>query len=173
MTITTIGIFPNKTLTEKVIHELRASGISDTEISSIYKDENANLKDEQTVEKVESGTATGAAAGAIVGALAGLVVANGILPGLGSVFVAGPLLGNLFGLSAAAATTAGGAVTGAIAGGLAGGLIKLGVSEEDAKIYESSLQEGQIVMITRTDVSGVKDIFESYDAREIREYENL
>jgi hypothetical protein len=170
MRVTTIGTFSDRLKNETIINELRASGIADNEISSIYINEDGNLKDEQTGEKIEDGTIKGATAGAVVGAIAGLVVANGILPGLGTVIVAGPLLANIFGLGAAAATTIGGAVTGAVAGGILGAFTELGVSAEDAKIYETSLAEGDVVIITRTDKSTAKDILIKNGANNIREY---
>lgn len=170
MRVTTIGTFSNRAKTEMVINELRANGISDSEISSIYTDRGGNMKDDQTDEKVEDGAVKGVTTGAVVGALAGLAVANGILPGLGTIFVAGPMLIQIFGLSVAAATTVGGALTGALAGGIVGGLVKLGVSNDDAHIYEESLTTGNVLLITRTSTSVAKEIFTKNGAMDVKEY---
>lgn len=170
MKVTTIASFPDRSKTESIVHELRARGIEDEQISSVYLDSTGSIKDEQTEQKIEGGAMKGATTGGIVGAIAGLVVANGFLPGLGSVFVAGPLLTNLFGLGGAVATALGGTVTGAVAGGLIGALTNLGVSEEDAQIYQDRLIKGDVVMITRTEHSVAKKVFEDNDATDVKEY---
>lgn len=118
----------------------------------------------------EEGAIKGATTGAILGTIAGLVVANGVLPGLGTLFVAGPLLIETFGLTVAAATTLGGAVTGAIAGGLIGGLAKLGVPNEDAYMYQGSLERGSALVITRTESPVAKSILLKNGAIEVKEY---
>jgi len=109
--------------------------------------------------------------GAILGGLAGLAVANGILPGLGTLFVAGPLATAL-GFTGAAATTAAGALTGAAAGGLVGALAGLGVSDDEAKVYEKRIKSGAVLVATKTaNPTLVKDIFSKHGVEEINEYE--
>lgn len=166
---TTIGVFADRQKANSVIKELEKSGIDNADISCIYTNSDGDVKDSQTNEKVEEGSMKGATAGAIVGAAAGLVVANGIIPGLGSLFVAGPLI-QLLGLSGAVATTAAGAVTGAVAGGIVGALVKLGVSEEDAQLYQEHLKKGNALIITRTDSEIAKVILTENGASEVREY---
>lgn len=166
---TTIGVFPDRLKTEMVIKELLASGIKNSDISCIYTNSDGNLKDSQTNKKVESGSAMGAGTGAVIGAIAGLVVANGIIPGLGAVLVAGPLI-EILGLTGAVATTAAGVVTGAVAGGILGALVELGVSDEDAKLYQQHLAQGNAIIITRTEILSAKDILNKNGAQEVREY---
>ncbi len=168
---TTIGVFHDRLKTEMIVKELHASGISNDDISCIYTDRDGEIKDSQTGDKIEIGAVKGVVAGGVLGALAGLVVANGIIPGLGTLFVAGPLVEILgLGLTGAVATTAAGAATGAIAGGLVGGLVELGVSDEDAGIYEEHIKKGRVVIITRTDNGNAKDVLKKNGADDIREY---
>ncbi len=170
MQTTTIGVFDNRMDAESAIEELRTAGIADADISYLYSSEGRVVKESSTGEDVGEGAASGATTGAVVGALAGLAVANGILPGLGTLFVAGPLAAAL-GLTGAAATTVAGAVTGAAAGGIIGALAGLGVGEDDAKLYEERIKSGGII-VTATSLSGasVRNIYEKYNAEEIREY---
>lgn len=168
-TTTTVGIFPNKAKAESVIEDLKGVGVANTEISCVYTNEDGKVKDSQTDEKVGVGAAAGATAGAVIGSIAGLVVANGLLPGLGTLFVAGPLAAAL-GLTGATATTVAAAATGAAAGGLIGGLSQLGVDSKDAELYEKHVREGDVLVICRADDAGVMDVFNRHNATEVRQY---
>jgi hypothetical protein len=171
MESTIIGVFGNRASAEAAITELRTLGVSDTNISYLYISEEGNTVSEGGKgDNVAGGAAAGVTTGAVVGALAGLAVANGILPGLGTLFVAGPLATAL-GLTGAAATTAAGAMTGAAAGGIVGALAGLGVGEEEAKVYEERIRSGGIlVTATTSDPAAARDIFATNGADEIREY---
>lgn len=166
---TTIGVFPNKLRAEEAIEDLRKSGVSDADISCVYRDMDGDLTDSQTGEKIGTGAAGGATTGAVVGAIAGLIVANGILPGLGTLFVAGPLATAL-GFTGGAAATVAGAATGAVAGGLIGGLANLGVSDEDATLYERHVLSGEVLVISRSDAESALDAFHRNNAVEVRQY---
>jgi hypothetical protein len=167
---TIIGVFSNRDKAEEAITDLRALGINDSDISYIYSSEGQTVTEDGGGTKAGSGAAAGATTGTILGAIAGLAVANGILPGLGSLFVAGPLAAAL-GLTGAAATTAAGAVTGLAAGGFLGALMGLGVKEEEAKVYEERVKLGGILVTARTsDAMRAHEIFSKYGAEEIREY---
>lgn len=166
----TIGAFPTRQDAEAAIAGLTEIGVDGDNISYVYIDQ-VSGKTESTSAGAGAakGAAEGATAGAVVGALAGLVVANGILPGLGSLFVAGPLAAAL-GLTGAAATTAAGAMTGAAAGGLIGALSGLGVSSADAKMYEDRVRKGDILVTAISSNPVVKNVFDENHAEEIREY---
>jgi uncharacterized membrane protein len=167
---TTSGVYMTHADADAAITELKNAGVADKDISYIYANKDGDIKNDQTGEHVGDGAATGATTGAVIGAIAGLVVANGILPGLGSLIVAGPLAAAL-GLTGAAATTVAGAMTGAAAGGLIGALTGLGVNEEDAKLYESHVQKGDILIIARSEAhEDLKPIFLETNAIEVREY---
>jgi hypothetical protein len=167
---TTVGLFTTREDAEEAINELRDTGLPDNEISYVFvNDEGSTETRSGSGAAVGRRTMSGATTGGIVGALAGLAVANGILPGLGSLFVAGPLAAAL-GLTGAAATTAAGALTGAAAGGLIGALSGLGVSKDDAAMYEDRVKRGEILVVTRTGDTEVVDVFERNHARDVRQY---
>lgn len=168
----TIGVFQNRADAENAISRLEEVGVDLTNVSYVFRDD----RDRSVIEDskghthpIADGAAGGVTTGAVIGAIAGLAVANGILPGLGSLFVAGPLAAAL-GLTGAAATTAAGALTGAAAGGLIGALGGLGVSASDAKIYEDRVKEGGILLTAVSSNPIVKNVFDENNAEEIREY---
>lgn len=166
--ITTIGVYKTRAEADAAIVELKDFGVSGSEISYLHLDKDGDVKDEQSANKVGKGAVAGAATGAVLGAIAGLVVANGVLPGLGTFFVAGPLAAAL-GLGGAAATTVAGAATGAAAGGLIGALASLGVDKEDATLYEEMIRRGDILVVVRADVDP-KAVFLKTNASELRQY---
>jgi len=165
----TLGIYETHADAETAINELFASGVNNKDISYIYTDKEGDVHDGKSGSKVGAGTVGGMTAGAVVGGIAGLVVANGILPGLGSLFVAGPLAAAL-GLSGVAATTVAGAATGAVAGGLIGALTQLGVNDDDAQLYETLVMKGDILVVARTESASITEVFSRTKAMEVREY---
>lgn len=170
MTNITMGVYKAHNDAEFAIKELEASGVKQSEISYLYTDRQGDVAEGQSGEKMTAGAVGGGTAGAVIGGIAGLVVANGILPGIGSLFVAGPLAAAL-GLTGAVATAAAGAATGAAAGGIIGALTQWGVSSEDAKLYQSLVQRGDVLVVTRTDKSdATRAVFERTNATEVREY---
>jgi hypothetical protein len=95
------------------------------------------IKDKGFGNKALEGAGLGGAIGGTVGATLTAIAAAAstlAIPGLGLV-IAGPLAGAL----------AGGAV-GAATGGLVGTLIGAGIPEDQAKVYETDLKEGGIVL---------------------------
>lgn len=169
MDTTTIGIFENRSDAEGAIDELRALGIAEADISYIYSvDEGESVVKDGN--KAGEGAASGATTGAVLGAIAGLAVANGILPGFGSLFVAGPIATAL-GLTGAAATTAAGAMTGLAAGGIIGALAGLGVPDTEARVYEERVKRGGILLTAKSlNPAAVRDIFAKHNAAEVRDY---
>ena len=167
--ITTIGIFSTHANAESALGELRALGVPEEDISYVYVNIDGELVDKQVGEKVEHGAGTGATTGAVLGAVLGFVVANGILPGLGSLIVAGPLAVAL-GFTGAAVATVGGAMTGAAAGGFIGALNGLGISDEDALRFQGYIKSGDVLVIVRLATSLPKEVFIRAHAREVQEY---
>lgn len=169
---TIIGVFSTHESAEHAIHELRAIETPEADISYIYTNAKGNTTNSQAQNTVGAETVSGGTSGAIVGALAGLAVANGILPGLGSLFVAGPLAIAL-GFTGAAATTVAGAATGAAAGGFIGALNGFGLNESDARLYEETVRSGDILVIVRANTDSpmmFKDIFAKSSAKKVGEY---
>ncbi|MEP6778639.1 MAG: hypothetical protein ABJC26_02025 [Gemmatimonadaceae bacterium] len=89
--------------------------------------------------KSAKGGATGAAIGGVTGVIVGVLAAAGTLaiPGLG-IILAGPLVAGLAGLGA-----------GGVAGGLIGALVGAGIPEAHAKVYETDIKNGGIVLGTK------------------------
>lgn len=167
--ITTIGVFNTHSSAESALNELKSFGVNETDLSYVYTNGKGNIKDGQSGEKVGGAAATGATAGAIIGGLAGLVVANVVLPGFGTVLVAGPLAAAL-GIGATAATAVAGAAGGAVAGGMIGGLTNLGVAEADVHLYEDHVRRGDVLIIARGTPASTEDIFLNHGATDVRHY---
>ncbi len=173
---TIIGVFNERDEAEKAVQELQDMGIGNTDISYVRGGHDGDMEVTDAAGDVAKDTTAGAASGAvtggILGTVAGLAVANGILPGLGTLFVAGPLATAL-GFTGAAATTAAGALTGAAAGGLVGALGGLGVSASEAKNYEDRVRSGGTLVTAKIDdydESEVRSVFKQYDADDIQVY---
>lgn len=165
-------IFRNRREAEAAVTGLENAGISQQHISVIMKDSHSRTENEVTSDNVKDGAATGAASGGVIGGLAGLIVGISALaiPGIGAIFIAGPLVAAL-GLTGVAATTISGGVSGAITGGLVGGLVGLGFSQEDANLYERSIKEGAILLnveVDSNDEQVVKTILNQNSAAEVR-----
>lgn len=137
------GMFRDKESTERAYNNLRERGYTDKDINLIMSNDTRNkyFKDDdgetEVGTKAMEGAGTGSAIGGTIGAVAGVIAALGtslIIPGLGIV-LAGPIAAGLAGAGA-----------GGITGGLIGALIGSGIPEERAKVYESGVKDGGIVM---------------------------
>jgi hypothetical protein len=166
-----LGVFHDRTHAEDGISELERLGYNPKDISIVMRDQGqAEELAADTGADVVGGATTGAVTGGALGALAGLLVANGILPGLGTVLIGGPIAAAL-GLTGAAATAVSGAATGALAGSLVGALSGFGLSDEEARVYEQSILDGGILVAVPTDLERqleVQDTLESFGADQIR-----
>ncbi len=169
MVTNVFGLFERRQDVEEAINDLRSNGFEPKDISIIMKDKSeAHEIQEDTGAGVAEGAVSGATTGAVLGGLAGLVSAI-VLPGIGAFFIGGPLVAAL-GLTGAAATTVSGAATGALAGGVLGALMGLGLGEDEARTYESRIQEGAILLAvpaSERDQDVVTDIFEKYNASDV------
>jgi hypothetical protein len=162
---TVVGLFDTSAQAQTAVEQLRSSGISPNAISVAMKsDDNTTAVTSTTVTDTDtgSGIVTGAVGGGVLGGLAGLLVGVGALavPGMGPLVVAGPL-----------ATTLIGAGVGAAAGGLVGALVSAGVPEEEARLYETGVQRGGVLVTVRTPDGReqmVRDILNANGARDIR-----
>jgi len=136
------GMFADRESTERAYHALQERGYTNDEISLVMSDKTRkeHFADEGETEigtKAAEGAGKGSAIGGAVGAIAGVIAAIGTsiaIPGLGLV-IAGPIAAGLAGAGA-----------GGITGGIIGALIGSGIPEARAKLYESGLKKGNIVL---------------------------
>jgi hypothetical protein len=137
------AIFRDSDDAESAYRETRDHGYDPEELTVLMSEqardeyfptENVVLEREH---KTLEGTGAGGAIGAVVGAVAGAIAAIGttiVIPGLGLV-VAGPLAAALAGAGA-----------GGVTGGLLGALVGTGMTEERARIYQTAIEEGGMVL---------------------------
>ena len=130
---------------DKAIHNLKAAGLSQSNISIVasnaegwHKPGGTDVdpkhdKDRDGHDDRAEGAATGSGVGALAGGAAGLAVGLGLIaiPGIGPVVALGWL-----------ATTAIGAVAVGAVGGVVGALVESGVSKENAELYAEALRRG-------------------------------
>lgn len=132
------AIFNTRAAAEGAVDAILRNGYGRDDISVVMSD-SARAKH----FALETGTqaSTGASVGGLVGGTVGAVLAaiaavgsNLIIPGIGLV-IAGPIAAALAGLG-----------VGGAAGGLVGALVGAGVPEHRAKLYESGLHSGGILL---------------------------
>jgi|SRR3954471_19266338 hypothetical protein len=135
------GMFNERESLERAYNKLGERGYTKEEINLIMSDETRKkhfAHDESDLgNKAKEGAGKGSLIGGTVGTAVGIIAALGtslVLPGLG-IIVAGPIVAGLAGAGA-----------GTIAGGLIGALIGAGIPEDKAKLYESGVKNGRIVM---------------------------
>lgn len=101
-------------------------------------------------DKSQSYEATGAEAGGVFGALAALLISTSVIPSGGlSLIAIGPIAATFAGLGA-----------GGLAGGLIGALIGAGVPEHEAKLYETDVKAGRILLAVTTENKEEKSLAE-------------
>ncbi len=141
--IAVYGIYPNRHLVEEGVDALRAAGFRSGDVSVLFP-ENEGSKDFAVEKntKAPEGTTAGATSGAIIGGALGWLVSAGLLviPGLGPVMAAGPLVATIAGVGA-----------GGVVGGIVGALIGMGVPEYEAKRYEGRIRGGGILLSVHCD----------------------
>lgn len=139
------GIYPSQPDAENAVNGLKLAGFRNTDIS-ILLPQNEGTKDLalERNTKAPEGTAAGAGSGAVIGGIIGWLVGAGVLviPGLGPLVAAGPIMGLLSGVG----------VLGAL-GGIAGALVGLGIPEYEAKRYEGRVRKGGILVSVHCDDS--------------------
>ncbi|MBC3541367.1 hypothetical protein ACFSC6_15125 [Rufibacter sediminis] len=138
------GMFRDRDSAERAYNSLHSRGYSKDDINVIMSDDarkrhfsDSDNNDTELGSKALEGAGAGSAIGGTLGAIVGAIAAIGTsiaLPGLGLV-IAGPLAAGLAGAGA-----------GGLTGGLLGALVGSGIPEDRAKVYESGIKEGNIVM---------------------------
>lgn len=141
--IAVYGLFKTRPQVEDAVNALKAAGFRNSDISILFPDTTGTKEfahDKGT--KLPEGAATGGASGSVIGGALGWLAGIGALaiPGAGPFIAAGPIMGAL----------AGAGVGGSI-GWLAGALIGIGIPEYEAKMYESRIKEGHILLSVHSD----------------------
>ncbi len=168
-----VGVFKDSSTASRAIEQLRNAGFAPGQISILAPNESArtepwldtaasNLEHVMTPadatspadKTVTSYTAVGAVAGGLVG------LAAAILPNVGGMLGAGPLL---------AAIT--GAAAGSYVGTLTGALVHFDVPEQAARVYETNVSSGNVLIAVHTEDtderSKAEDILDQAGAIEI------
>lgn len=137
------GMFRDRESTENAYNTLQEKGYTNDDINLVMSNETRKkhftdeAKETEIGTKAAEGAGKGSAIGGTVGAIVGVIAAIGTslaIPGLGIV-IAGPIAAGLAGAGA-----------GGITGGVIGALVGSGMPEARAKLYESGIKSGQIVM---------------------------
>lgn len=140
------GMFSDRESAENAYNTLQDRGYSKDDINLIMSEETRKKHFTGDVEETEIGTKAaegagkGSAIGGTVGAIVGVIAALGtslVIPGLGLV-IAGPIAAGLAGAGA-----------GGLTGGIIGALVGSGIPEARAKLYESGVKKGNIVVGVR------------------------
>ncbi len=154
MAKTLIGSFAKQSDVDTALEDLRDHGYTPEQISFVVKEkEKVREKTVGTSQNLASGAVSGAVAGGVLAGLAGLLVGLGAIavPGIGALFIGGPLAATL-GLSGVVA-----------AGGLLGGLVGLGLPEETARVYEQQIKEGGAVLAVPVDDDEQEEVRELFN----------
>src|SRR6266403_2382812 len=132
------GLFKNKVAAEAAVDALLKRGYTRDDISVLMSDATRSKEFAlQTRSHAADGAGIGGAVGGAVGAVLVAIVAVGttlFLPGI-NLFIAGPIAAALAGAGAGAAT-----------GGVIGALIGAGIPEYRAKVYDTGLRSGGILV---------------------------
>lgn len=153
------AMFRDRESTENAYNSLHERGYTKDDINLVMSDETRqkhfsnNVKETEIGTKAAEGAGKGSAIGGTVGAIAGVALAIGtslVIPGLGMI-VAGPIAAGLAGAGA-----------GGITGGIIGALVSSGIPEERAKLYESGIKKGHIVMGVKPRNDADAKYFETY-----------
>jgi hypothetical protein len=132
------GLFKSRGAAEAAVDALIKRGYTRDDISVLMSDATKSKEFAlQTKSHAADGAGIGGAVGGTIGAVLAAIVAVGTsiaIPGLGLV-VAGPIAAALAGAGAGAAT-----------GGIIGALIGAGIPDYRAKVYDSGLRSGGILL---------------------------
>jgi hypothetical protein len=129
------------------IRRLQSAGFTNDQVSVIARDKNVSRQvADDTGTEAEEGALTGAVAGGVLGGVAALIAgASAVaIPGVG-IAIGGPIAA---------------AIAGAAGGGLIGGLVGMGIPEDEAKVYNERMEQGDIIVSV---VAGAREA----EAREI------
>ncbi len=156
-----VGVAKTNLQVERTIDELQEDALIPVSEISVVMPEASDppaVAAEKTT-KAPEGASAGALTGGVIGGTIGLLVGIGtlVIPGLGPLIAAGPIVAAL-----------GGTAAGATAGGVVGALVGLGIPESEARVYEERLKEGGYLVAVQVANNEVADL-----TREIMKRNNL
>jgi uncharacterized membrane protein len=161
---TIAAVFPSLSEAEQAYLDLKHIGIPQEDISLIAGNE-ASMHDKylERSRKASASRALVAASDASLGGGVGIVamLVAFAIPGVGPIVALGPLL-----------TVLGAMGIGAAAGGLIGALHNMGISHEEAPLYEEAVRRGAIMLAARIDDQLEEDAvaaLKRHGAREVRD----
>lgn len=167
---TVVGLFDDFATAQKVVDDLVKRGFRRDEISLManatsseyakyfHPDGNTAINEQERPLTAGEGAGVGATVGAVTGIVVGL--ASFVIPGIGPVIGAGPLIAGLAGGTV-------GVLAGAATGGIAAGLIEAGVPHEEAALYEESIRRGGTLVAVQspdTATGTVQSVMRDYHA---------
>lgn len=177
---TVIGVFTNRSQTERAVAEIRSEGISEDRVSIVAREgyihgddnetndsfvglvqdkagdqtrEGVSNREGASGQNLSNGTATGGALGGITGLLAGAGLMT--IPGLGPILALGPIVSGL---------------AGAAVGGVAGSLVDMGIDQDRGDYYQAEVERGGILAAVECDQGQINDIaavFRQNGARDV------
>jgi hypothetical protein len=135
-----VGVFDDRMAAEQAVDRLHQAGFHEDQIGFALRGAN-EVAGGMITDTVGTKDGKGAVTGAVTGGMLGGVLAAAaslLIPGVGPV-VAGGVLAAFFG----------GAIAGTAVGGIFGALTGLGISEDEAKLYETEFQSGKAIVAVR------------------------
>ena len=158
------GLFKTRVAAEAAVDAILRRGYTRDDISVLMSDSTKTKEFAlQTRTHAADGAGIGGAIGGTVGAVLAAIAAIGTsiaIPGIG-IFVAGPIAAALAGAGAGGAT-----------GGLIGALIGVGIPEHRAKVYDTGVRGGGILLgveaKTDEDLERLEQLLEDIGAEHVR-----
>ncbi|MHB8626351.1 MAG: hypothetical protein ACYDBJ_12475 [Aggregatilineales bacterium] len=167
---TVVGLFDNFTSAQSAVEDLVKHGSKRYEISLLANasaSEYARYFSPDATPEQEKALTTGegVGVGTVVGAVTGIVVglASLVIPGIGPVIAAGPLIAGLTGGTV-------GVVAGAATGGVVAALINSDVPEAEAQVYAESIRRGGTLVLARTpetEMATIQSIMQAHNAVDV------
>lgn len=136
------ALYDDYATAERAVADLVNAGFSRNDISIVANDATGEYNTRYVVNQSDDMTG---GEGATLGAVAGAVIGLGamLIPGIGPVIAAGPVIAGLVGAGV-------GAAAGAVTGGITASLVGYGIPEEDANYYAEGVRRGGTLVVVHT-----------------------
>jgi hypothetical protein len=160
---TIAAVFHNEVDARQAYARLQESGVGGDQIGIVMRDD-ASERGRRVEQVHDADEWLGAGVGTVIGGTAGWVAGIGAAGAALAIPVVGPVLaaGALAGIISAAGGTL---------GWLAGGLVARGIEGNEAKFYQSAVEEGNVLVTvhtTETNAERVRSILRMSNGREYR-----